>query len=308
MLIYLDLIANKKLKAPSTDDAVTPIYADSNASIKTAGGLSVEKRIMAGQFYGRVPLGGVIPIISTYTGSNNTGSASDLSGLVPASGEVTEDGFMRCNGVLINNPLSPFNSRYTPNISDDRFIQGSNNTFATVENLSNVNRGNNFIRLTDQELPNHNHDISHGHGNTGGGGSGGDAVTALGVISFYPHGFTGYVTPGGIATDGTSFPSQGQSAGYGFPDAGFNRTLGFTGGIVAPPFTWKDTSGFNVQDWLQNDQNRSGTMITVKSATVGGSHTHSVIPHSGGSGSAGNNTPFDIRPKYISGIYLMRII
>jgi hypothetical protein len=238
MLIYLDQIADKKLKAPSTSDAVTTEYASSTASIRTAGGMSVEKRLMVGQFYGRVPLGGVIPVVSTYTASNNGGgSPSDLSLLTPSSGQVTVDGFMRCDGVEIINPLSPFVGRYVPNISDDRFIQGSN-TSSSLSGVNGANNGNNTVTLTINEMPNHNH-----------GGSTNEAGNSS-------------VSPGqyGLIRSNLNLPRT--------VDAFVNDSLGEPD-IVTPPGAWN---------------------------------------HSHGIASQGNAQSFDIRPKYISGIYLMRVI
>jgi hypothetical protein len=188
MLIYLDQIADKKLKAPSTSDAsksVTGnIYSSSNASIRTAGGLSVEKRISVGQFDGRVPLGGVVPVIGTYSATNNNGTFTTASG-IPASGIVSDDGFMRCDGSEIPNDQEAKLGGFVPNITDDRFIQGSNTAgFSTVENLSSVNQGNNFVRLTNNEMPNHNHGGgSHSHSYTYMGITESPTVNAYSIVS-----------------------------------------------------------------------------------------------------------------------------
>ena len=235
MLIYLDQIADKKLKAPSTSDAsksVTGnIYFSSNASIRTAGGLSVEKRISVGQFDGRLPLGGVVPVIGTYSATNNNGTFTTASG-IPASGVVSDDGFMRCDGSEIPNDQEAKLSGFVPNITDDRFIQGSNTAgLSTVENLSNVNQGNNFVRLTNNEMPNHNH----------GGGN------------------HSHLTDG----DGVLFAMDYQAGG---------STNGLRGGSVGLP-------KYNFNTSL------SGNIIN----------------------SQGNSQSFDIRPKYINAIYLIRV-
>lgn len=229
MLIYLDQIADKKLKAPSTEDATTNVYASSTASIRTAGGMSIEKRLMVGQFYGRVPLGGVIPVVSTFTASNNGGgSPSDLSLLTPASGSVSADGFMRCDGVEITDPLSPFIGRYVPNISDDRFIQGSNSS-STLSVVYGANNGNNTVTLTVPEMPSHSHGINDpGHSHN---------------------------------TDVDVYGAGGGSNQFYTRGTGSPATLGTT---------------------------TSTTGITINAQ--------------------GGGDSFDIRPKYISGIYLMRVI
>lgn len=238
MLIYLDQIADKKLKAPSTEDATTNVYASSTASIRTAGGMSIEKRLMVGQFYGRVPLGGVIPVVSTFTASNNGGgSPSDLSLLTPASGSVSADGFMRCDGVEITDPLSPFIGRYVPNISDDRFIQGSNSS-STLSVVYGANNGNNTVTLTVNEMPRHNH---------------GGSTNEAGDASVQPGEF-------GLIKANLNTPRT--------IDAFVNDSLGEPD-IVTPPGAWNHSHPINLQ---------------------------------------GGDASFDIRPKYISGIYLMRVI
>lgn len=181
-LIYLDQIADKKLKASSTEDATTNIYADSTASIRTAGGMSVEKRLMVGQFYGRVPLGGIIAISGGYGATNNSGAFTIAPG-VPATGVVSDDGFMRCDGALITDVLSPFEGMYLPKIDDDRFLQGS--AFASVGTKSapsGANLGNNTVSLNNPiYMPSHNHGGFTGSNSISLGGSGYVASALAGV-------------------------------------------------------------------------------------------------------------------------------
>lgn len=251
MLIYLDQIGDKKLKAPSTDDASKTVsghvYSSSTASIRTAGGLSVEKRISVGQFDGRLPLGSVVPVIGTYSATNNTGTFTTATG-IPASGVISDDGFMRCDGVEIPSDQEAKLLGFVPNISDERFIQGSTTAgFATVTNLSNVNQGNNYVKLTRSEMPSHNHGGST-EANSGGGGT---AVTDVYIAN-----------PG----DGTTIPS-------GYSDLSGSASL----------ISIHDTK-----------------MSQKKEAIGGGSHPHTINAQ-GGDGS------FDIRPKYINAIYLIRV-
>jgi hypothetical protein len=261
MLVYLDQIGDKKLKAPSTEDAVTSVYASSTASMRTAGGLSVEKRIMAGQFFGRVPLGGVIPVLSTFTASNNGGgSPSSINALIPASGEITDDGFQLCDGseitATVNGISSPFAGRFVPNITDDRFIQGSLSSTSLLSSDTGVNNGNNTVTLSTNELPGHNHGVSI----DGSSSSipGGQVMSELGM-------FLGDVTG--------SLPS-----GWEYPGNGTDNTV-----IPAAP-----------------DQT---TVLMRRPAITVSSHSHSVSQSS-----VGGSLPFDIRPRFISGKYLMRVI
>lgn len=247
MLIYLDQIADKKLKAPSTDDASKSltgnIYSSSTASIRTAGGLSVEKRASIGQLDGRVPLGAVLAVIGTYSATDNLGTFTTASG-IPASGVISDDGFMRCDGSLIPVDQDAKLSGFVPRIDDDRFIQGSTSAgLASVTNLSSVNQGNNFVKLGVPELPNHNHNGSTGSTNPS-----------------HTHPLTA-----GVA--------QGLSPDFG-----------------------DDTPDSSIES--PQDRTRNKNFSTGSSSDA--SHTHSISPQGGG-------LAFDIRPRYISGIYLIRV-
>jgi hypothetical protein len=260
MLVYLDQIGDKKLKAPSTEDASKALdghlYASSIASMRTAGGLSVEKRISVGQFDGRVPLGGVIPVIGSYSSANNLGTFTTASG-IPDILTISEDGFMRCQGQIIPTDQEAKLSGYVPNISDERFIQGSTTAgFATVINLSAVNQGNNFIRLTVGNMPSHNH----------GGVTGGE--------SSHTHGLTGL--SGSFSS--ASIPGGGQT--------------GVAGSLIF--------AGIN-SDNIPRLVEITGTVsLSGGSIGSGSNHNHSIS-------SQGNNDTFDVRPKYINAIYLIRV-
>lgn len=227
-LIYLDQIADKKLKASSTDDAGTGltshIYSSSNASMKTAGGLTVEKRLAVGQFDGRLPLGAVISVSGTFGATNNGGSFTSPPG-IPATGVVSDDGYMLCDGAQITDPSAVL-SGFTPRINDDRFLQGSSMAgVVSVANTANLN--NNTVALNSTTyLPAHNH----------GGGNHSHSYTYLTI--------TAAVTSNNYA--------------------------------IAPNQYFIDTA---------NSTSGSGNIIT----------------------SQGNGTPFDIRPKWLSVLYLIRV-
>jgi len=135
---------------------------------------TISDRLTVDKFYGRVPIGSVIPIIGVFQSSNNGGTFTSAS--LPSSGSITDDGFQICDGALINNVNSIFNGKYTPNITDDRFIQGS-----TVANIGlRGSNTSNTITISTSNLPTHTHDISHIHSGsttsqssstTGGGGA-----------------------------------------------------------------------------------------------------------------------------------------
>jgi hypothetical protein len=134
------------------------VFVEGNYS--QTGNSSVSGRLSVGSFYGRVPIGSVIPIIGVFQSTSNSGTFTSAS--LPSSGSITDDGFQRCDGSIINNASSIFNGKYTPNISDNRFIQGSTSA-GEISSDTGVNNGDNTVTLISSNLPTHTHDISHTH-------------------------------------------------------------------------------------------------------------------------------------------------
>lgn len=80
---------------------------------------------------GFVPVGSIIAFSGGYfTASNNGGTYTDVLGntIPTVNAFVSPNGFIVCDGTAPNDPLSPiFNApgRFLPNLTDDRFLQGS---------------------------------------------------------------------------------------------------------------------------------------------------------------------------------------
>lgn len=215
--------------------------------------------VVSGAFLGRVPLGGIIPLVTGYfinpsggVNTGNTGTFTSVSGLVPTSGTITDDGFLYCNGALIpttaNSLLASISGgeqRYTPDLTDSRFLQGSTS--------SGTIGGSNSVTLATTNLPVHDHTINHSHtSSTGNNGS-------------HTHNI---IQRGAAGNANTNSPKR-----------------------IAV-----DTTDAN------------GTTLIVESIESAGDHNHSIsISYSGSSGTTGSGTAFDVRPKYMNVVYVMRV-
>jgi hypothetical protein len=91
---------------------------------------------------GIVPVGSVIAIANTAVWS------------LPAAGQI-KDGFALCNGQSVPAGAHPLLTGTLPDLSDERFIQGST--------ASGTTGGANTKTLTTTELPSHTHSINHDH-------------------------------------------------------------------------------------------------------------------------------------------------
>lgn len=95
---------------------------------------------------GKTPLSGIVYVFN--------------SAYAPASGVVSQDGFMVADGATVPNGYA-LSGWVTPNLVDGSYIEGS-----TSPSLANV--GSNSKTLSTAEIPSHNHSMS---------GSGGNVVT-----------------------------------------------------------------------------------------------------------------------------------
>lgn len=238
-------------------------------NVNVVGNASVSERLSAGSFYGRVPVGGVIPVIGVFSLTNNGGTFTSAS--VPSSGTITDDGFQRCDGSLINNVLSSFNGKFTPDITGSRFIRGSVSAGAVA--------GNNSITISESNLPPHAHSLSnHTHTGTTGtesanhshSGSTGGADRDLN----HTHG----AAMGNPANDSTfaAAAGRGRTNYTDFMDRSIDHTHAF------------GTSGVSA--------NHTHTF------TSNGPNTNTT-----GNGN-GNSTSIDTTPRYIDAVYLIRVI
>lgn len=115
----------------------------------------VENRLQVAKFDGRVPLGGVVGVVGTFNSADNGGGVITPTG-IPSSGIVSDDGFQRCDGVVVGS--GAILTGYVPKINDDRFIQGSSSLGSVGGNT------NNEKTISISEMPSHNHDGgSHTH-------------------------------------------------------------------------------------------------------------------------------------------------
>lgn len=209
-----------------------------NNNVTVGNNLNVNNRIIVGKFDGRVPLGGVIAVVGTRNMANN-GGYGILPPNIPPSGVINDDGFQLCDGALVG--VGGILTGYVPNITDDRFIQGSSSLGIIGGNY------NNMKWLSIDELPQHNHEGSLGYGGWH------DHSIGLGRVGWAAFNVTFVIN---------------------FNEPRDHRTA--TGNM--PP-----DSPINYTGWH-------------------GGHTHDgILGHSGG------GQPFDIRPKFISAIYLMRV-
>lgn len=283
-------IIENKLSIASVEDATSP----TSGAFTTLGGIGVAKSVVVGQnvavsgnitvanriiiqsFFGRVPLGGVIPVIGAFSLTGNGGTFTAAS--LPVSGAITSDGFQRCDGSLINNSESVFNGRYTPSITDDRFIQGSTSAGSFG---GGGNNANNTHTISTSNLPTHTHDISHTHGATTGTESS-------------DHSHTGYTDTTGAHSH--IYTPYGISVSFNAGGAGNWRfAYSNNGDGVATGTDVQGSHAHNIQTYGRS-----------------AAHTHSLTTSSQSTTTSGNggfaNTPIDIRPKYINAVYLIRVL
>lgn len=264
----------RKIKIPNFTESEGDILItnDSNTTI-------VKNRLSALKFYGRVPIGSVIPVIGAFSSSGNSGIFTSAS--LPSSGSITDDGFQRCDGAIINNDLSVFNGKYTPDISDNRFIQGST-TGGTVG--GGGNNGNNTHTISISNLPTHTHDISHTH--TGTTTSQSSSTTSN--AGSHVHGVMR-----------SSSTANGNSPGAFFLDANYI----FQDFLNPVPVYFTNSSVLDGSYTLMNSAGNHNHTY---------SHTHDISTNTQSITTSGNggfaNTSIDIRPKYISAVYLIRVL
>ncbi len=208
---------------------------------------------------GIVPVGAIIAI------------ADSAAWSLPGAGAV-KDGYALCNGQAFPAESNAAFSGNMPNLSDERFLQGSTSS-GTVG-------GANTVTLVTANLPAHSHSINHDHASfTITGGS-------------HSHGIS---DPGHAHNHGVD-TTQGYAVGT--PISATSGAGGFDAGEFSDraPNLW--ASGFI----------RAGS--TGISVQTNSSHSHTVdVPNfTGTSGNTGSATAFDIRPKYFNVVYVMRVL
>jgi hypothetical protein len=117
-----------------------------------------------------VPVGTILAWSGGYfTGSGNSGFTNALGNTAAAVNSLLNNsGYYVCDGSALNLATSPiFNGagRHLPNLTDNRFLQGSTSA-GTIG-------GQNSVTLIEANLPLHSHTINHDHASftTGSGGA-----------------------------------------------------------------------------------------------------------------------------------------
>lgn len=255
---------------------------------------------------GRLPIGSVIATFPNLSGAYTTANttAADAAG------------FVLCVGQTISDVTSPMNGAVVPAINNSVFLMGSTTAGSTG--------GNNTTTLTSTQLPAH----THGAGTfaTSIGVTGGTASltgTTTFASSTHTHNFahdhqwlltdfTGSNSSYGLTTSSASttsitsanvdFLNRLSLASTGTNAAGLsNFTAGaqnwYTTGALAAPSGSGSTA-------VTAAPSATGTVaISSTAASATGSNTVT-----GTSASTGSGTGYDSRPKYISAVYLMRIV
>lgn len=244
-----------------------PLTNETNTTI-------IENRLQVAKFDGRVPLGAVIPIVGTRTAANNGGSPNTPSG-IPATGIVSDDGFQRCDGSAVGSGATL--TGFVPDLTDNRFIQGST-SLGTLSASDGVNLNDNTVKLTTNELPSHNHSGSTGNSS-----------------SAHTHGIN-------------ALNNYSLVAGIGFNAARTNNSINYwsSNGFPTMDVDIYSTSNVGVRPVVANvgdniltlSLQRVNEVSTTTSSST--SHNHSIS-------SEGNDVAFDIRPKWLSAIYVMRV-
>jgi microcystin-dependent protein len=123
-----------------------------------------------------VPVGTILAWSGGYfTGSGNSGFTNALGNTVAAVNSLlNKSGYYVCDGSALNLPTSPiFNGagRHLPNLTDNRFLQGSTSA-GTIG-------GQNSVTLIEANLPLHSHTINHDHASftTASGGAHSHAIS-----------------------------------------------------------------------------------------------------------------------------------
>lgn len=293
------MIVENKLTIGSSEESTTK----DNGGLVLDGGLGVEKsitvglnasiteRLSAGKFDGRVPLGAVIPIVGTRTEIDNAGTPITPSG-IPSSGIISNDGFQLCDGSAVGS--GSILTGFVPNLTDSRFIQGSTSLGTIGGNTSNQ------VSLGITNIPSHNHSIydpGHSHNVTGNI----NASVYTNYDGNHRHNiFTSNIVSSPNLRDVASPQTRTAAvegvigsdvASYRVQAGTIEPTLGMTS-------TPKNTLTLVDEAIHRHIVDISTTLTSGNAGTVG---TGILINNTG------DGTAFDIRPLYMTAIYVMRV-
>jgi hypothetical protein len=215
---------------------------------------------------GIVPIGSVIAIANVAVWS------------LPAAGQI-KDGFALCNGQTVPAGAHPLLTGTLPDLSDERFIQGST--------ASGTTGGANTKTLTTTELPAHTHTMTHTHGmshtHTINHDHGSERFWTSGVGN---HTHAQYV----LANENTGGPYNSRKD-Y---DADFNGMFAY----------YQLETGANGAHDHYVDVNLSNFAGTSGGSSISDTGAASNSTTS----STGTGSAFDIRPKYFNVVYVMRVL
>lgn len=293
------MIVENKLTIGSSEESTTK----DNGGLVLDGGLGIEKsitvglnasvteRLSAGKFDGRVPLGAVIPIVGTRTAIDNTGTPITPSG-IPTSGEISNDGFQLCDGSAVGSGSTL--TGFVPNLTDSRFIQGSSSLGTLGGNT------NNQVTLGVVNMPSHNHGITdsgHTHSVTGN-------INASVYTTYDGDHRHNIFTAEVVASPNLKDVASPQT-----------RTVAADGAIGSDTASYRMQAG-TIEPTIGMTSTPKNSLTLVSETT----HRHIVdIATTLASGAAVNNTTgisinyngsgtaFDIRPLYMTAIYVMRV-
>lgn len=130
------------------------------ATVLNAGGLTQEemyalKDRVTQLEYGGLPVGSVIPYVGvTYTAAANGGTKGYINGSTIASVKAavlasTNGKWTVCDGTIISDADSAWNSKYVPDLTANRFLRGSITVGDAVDQPG--------VTLTNAMLPSHEH-------------------------------------------------------------------------------------------------------------------------------------------------------
>jgi microcystin-dependent protein len=230
------------------------------------------------------PIGTILPMVGSYFGNGSNGSPTRVMGTSVADiNRSIPDNWAVCDGSELTDPESDIYrlaGRFLPNLTDDRFLRG-NNSLAGVGGAATVT-------LSTANMPSHTHTINHGHtssisnaananhSHSAGDSSASNDLKAHVYVTGNPGKFA-VQTP--VQTGNDSF-----TANFEWP-----TSLGLSSAISTVTSSSARISGF------------------TRSESGGSTPSVNVVSHSGNSGSQGSGSSFNIVPKYMDAIHIIRI-
>jgi len=263
-----------------------------NTTDLLTGSVAQEKLVPLMNGAGIIPVGGIISIMPHLAGTSNI-TATTIAGL---------DGWVRCNGQTISDPQSPMNGTVVPNINNSVFLEGHTTSGSTG--------GSNSKTLAVSEIPTHkhgmlhSHNINHGHGLT---------ITSNAIDSSHAHVVNSHSHDSGsygarIGQHVNSITTQIALQHKPMPN--------WTSNVIGNVILNYSSAAIATQSWGVDVAGFSGTSAPTTGfagnspATI----TGSVTDMSGLSGNSpsntsneGSSTAFNMRPNYITTVYLIRI-